>query len=37
MTWTVLPLDVTLRAVVDLTDPAEQKRIGTNAQELTGR
>jgi hypothetical protein len=35
-TWTVLPLDVSLRAVADLTVPAEQKRIGTTAQELTG-
>jgi RES domain-containing protein len=36
-TWTVLPLTVTLEAMVDLTDPAEQKRIGTSAQELTGK
>jgi hypothetical protein len=36
-TWTVLPLDVTLRVVADLTDAAEQKRIGTSAQELTGK
>lgn len=37
MTWTVLPLTVSLRAVADLTDPAEQGRIGTSAQELTGK
>jgi hypothetical protein len=37
MTWTVLPLSVSLRAVADLTDPAEQKRIGTSTQELTGK
>jgi hypothetical protein len=37
MTWTVLPLKVTLEAVADLTDPAEQRRIGASAQELTGK
>jgi hypothetical protein len=37
VTWTVLPLKVTLRAVADLTDPAERRRIGTSAQELTGK
>ena len=37
MTWTVLPLNVSLETVADLTDPAEQRRIGTSAQELTGR
>ena len=36
-TWTVLPLRVALQMVADLTDPAEQRRIGTSAQELTGR
>jgi hypothetical protein len=30
-------LKVTLRAVADLIDPAEQRRIGTSAQELTGK
>jgi hypothetical protein len=37
ITWTVLPLTVALEAVVDLTDPIGQKRIGTSDQELTGR
>jgi hypothetical protein len=37
ITWTVLPLKATLEAVADLTDPIEQRRIGTSAQELTGR
>jgi hypothetical protein len=37
ITWTVLPLNVALEAVVDLTDPIGQKRIGTSDQELTGR
>jgi hypothetical protein len=37
MTWTVLPLVVTLRAVADLTDPVEQRQIGMSAQELTGK
>jgi hypothetical protein len=37
MTWTVLPLTVSLEAVADLTDPTEQRRIGTSAQELTGK
>lgn len=37
ITWTVLPLIVALDAVADLTDPAEQKRIGTSAQELSGK
>jgi hypothetical protein len=37
MTWTVLPLNVSLEAVADLTDPTEQRRIGTSAQELTGK
>ncbi len=36
-TWTILPLNVALGAVADLTDPREQKRIGTSAQELTGK
>jgi hypothetical protein len=36
-TWTVLPLSVTLEAVANLTNPAEQRRIGTSAQELTGK
>src|SRR5262249_44432345 len=36
-TWTVLNLEVILRGVADLTDPHEQKRIGTSAQELTGK
>jgi hypothetical protein len=36
-TWTVLPLTVSLEAVADLTNPAEQRRLGTSAQELTGK
>jgi RES domain-containing protein len=36
-TWTILPLTVSLGTVANLTDPAEQKRIGTSAQELTGK
>jgi hypothetical protein len=35
--WTILPLNVALGAVADLTDPSAQKRIGTSAQELTGK
>src|SRR5262249_13452999 len=37
ITWTLLPLKVSLEAVADLTDPVEQRRIGTSAQELTGK
>jgi hypothetical protein len=36
-TWTTLNLRVILQAVSDLTNPLEQKRIGTSAQELTGK
>ncbi|MGO9471584.1 MAG: RES domain-containing protein [Isosphaeraceae bacterium] len=36
-TWTTLNLRVILQAVADLTNPLEQKRIGTSAQELTGK
>ena len=35
-TWTIINVRVTLRQVADLTLPAEQKRLGTTAQELTG-
>jgi RES domain-containing protein len=35
-TITLLNLSVRLNCVVDLTDAAEQRRIGTTAQELTG-
>jgi RES domain-containing protein len=34
--WGVIDVDVRLNAVTDLTDPVEQKRLGTSAQELTG-
>jgi hypothetical protein len=34
--WVILNVQVTLEAVADLTDPAEQYRLGTTAQELTG-
>src|SRR5207248_308162 len=36
-TWTTLNLHVVLHGVADLTNPREQKRIGTSAQELTGQ
>jgi hypothetical protein len=36
-TWAILPLSVTLEAVADLTNPAEQRRIGISTQELTGK
>src|SRR5262249_49497187 len=36
-TWTTLNLHVVLHAVADLTNLREQKRIGTSAQELTGK
>jgi len=36
-TWTTLNLNVVLREVADLTDPREQQRIGSSAQELTGK
>jgi hypothetical protein len=35
-TWVILNVQVTLYAVADLTDVAEQARLGTTAQELTG-
>jgi hypothetical protein len=35
-TWTTLNLNIVLKAVADLTDPREQRRIGTSGQELTG-
>lgn len=34
--WAVLNVQVTLQQVADLSDAAEQARIGTTAQELTG-
>jgi hypothetical protein len=34
--WTVLNVQVQLQAVADLTDPTEQHRLATTAQELTG-
>jgi RES domain len=36
-TWTTLNLGVVLHGVADLTNPREQRRIGTSAQELTGK
>jgi hypothetical protein len=34
--WILLNVQVTLQSVADLADPAEQHKIGTTAQELTG-
>ena len=34
--WLTLTFDVTLHHVADLTDAKQQRRIGTNLQELTG-
>jgi RES domain-containing protein len=34
--WTLLNVRVILQGVADLTDPAEQQRLQTSAQELTG-
>jgi hypothetical protein len=34
--WTILNVQVTLQHVADLSDVAEQLKIGTSAQELTG-
>jgi hypothetical protein len=34
--WSVLDVDVRLHSVADLTNPAQWKRLGTSAQELTG-
>jgi hypothetical protein len=36
-TWTALNLKIDLQSVADLTSPAEQKRIATSYQELTGK
>jgi RES domain-containing protein len=36
-TWTTLNLNIVLQAVADLTDPRQQRCIGTSAQELTGK
>jgi hypothetical protein len=34
--WTIINVRLLLQQVADLTDPAEQRRLGTTAQELTG-